>query len=57
MSISITVSLGDISVSGHVSGTEWDAELCTALGQRCVAALVDAVEVLSLTVPRLTQTP
>lgn len=53
-SMSVTVSIADISVTGTITGG-WDPDVFAAMGQRCVAAMVDAVEVLSLTVPRLAE--
>lgn len=55
-SMSVTVSLGDVSVTGVISGDGWDPDAFCAMSQRCVAALVDSIEVLSLTVPRLGET-
>ena len=53
-SMSITVSVADVAVTGTITGG-WDSEAFASMGQRCVAAMIDAVEVLSLTVPRLTE--
>lgn len=50
--MSITVTYDGLSVHGSIS-SEWDAELCTALASRCVAALADAYEVLAHTSARL----
>ena len=52
-SISIAVAYDDLSVSGTIGTAEWDAELAAALASRCVAALVDAYEVMTHTSHRL----
>ena len=55
-SMSVTVSVGDVAVTGTMTGP-WDGEAFTALSHRCVAAIVDALEVLSLAVPRMPESP
>ena len=35
-SMSVTVSLGDVSVTGVISGDGWDPDAFCAMSQRCV---------------------
>lgn len=54
ITMSVTISAGEMSVTGSVSATQWDGDTYTEMASRTAASLVDAIEVLVPAMQRIT---
>ena len=54
-SISVTISVGEISVHGSFLGDGWDGDVYTSMASRTAAALCDAIDVLIPALARATR--
>lgn len=53
-SISVTISVAEISVHGSFLGDGWDGDVYSSMASRTAAALVDAIDVLMPALARAT---